>query len=67
MEIFSRVYMELKTGKKLYLVAGVGKSCKWGDKENAIWFDTEKEALDFCNGYFKNFRDFKVENFEYSI
>ena len=74
-EAFYKVIMKTKTGKKLYLREHTwyGKNakkinCSWEfTPENALWFETEKQALDFCKDYFKNFTKYEIEYFEVYI
>lgn len=72
-EIFYRVIMKTKTGKKLYLICtniypNDKVRCTWEfDDENAIWFDTDTQAEKFCKMYFKNFNEYEIEEFEYCI
>ncbi len=62
--IFFRIITRTQSGKKLYLKAGVGKSCKWDfNKNEAIWFDTLNQAEKFADTYFKNFRNYIIEEF----
>lgn len=64
-EIFYRVTMTTYNGKKLYLKADT-INCTWEfSNKDAIWFETEKEAKEFCNKYFKNFKNYEIEEFEY--
>ena len=53
----------------MYLKAGkTTNSCEWTfDKDESIWFETEQQAEKFGNDYFKTFKNWKVENFSYSI
>ena len=68
LEDFWRVIMKTKTGLKLYLKAGKGNSCSWDkDWSDAIWFQTENDAKNFCKNYFKNFKNYEIENFKYMI
>ena len=32
----------------------------WTNKYNAIYFSTEKNALEFAKNYFKNYKDYKI-------
>lgn len=71
-EYFYRIVMNTLSGRKLYLKAGkyIGDkmNCEWEfTNENAIWFDTPKEAEDFAKDYFKNFKGYKIEEFSYII
>ena len=71
-EYFYRIVMNTLSGKKLYLKAGkcIGDkmNCEWEfTNENAIWFDTHKEAENFAKDYFKNFKEYKIEEFSYII
>ena len=62
--IFYRITMNTYNNKKLYLKASIGNSCEWTfNKEEAIWFETIKEAEEFCNNYFKNFNKYEIEGF----
>ncbi len=73
-DIFYRITMKTKGGKKLYLCENswYGKNgekinCRWEfTKANALWFETEKDAQDFCKDYFKNFTNYEIENFVYA-
>lgn len=66
------ITMETKNGKKLYLAEDkwVGKNkekivCKWTfDKNEALGFETEKDAKNFANEYFKNFTNYSLEWWE---
>lgn len=62
MEEFIVVTMESKSRHTLYMESGRGNACKWtGDVENAIWFNTSREAQEFCDKYFKKFKDYKLD------
>ena len=62
--IFYRITMNTYNNKKLYLKASIGNSCEWTfNKEEAIWFETDKEAKEFCDIYFKNFNKYEIEGF----
>ena len=62
--IFYRITMNTYNNKKLYLKASIGNSCEWTfNKEEAIWFETDKEAKEFCDTYFKNFNKYEIEGF----
>lgn len=64
-EYFSIITMKTKTGKILYAKAGHGKSIEWTfDKKDAIWFQSEADAKNFCKEYFKNFKDYEIQNIE---
>ena len=64
-DIFYRITMKTKGGKKLYLCENF--NCKWEfTKANVLWFETEKDAQDFCKDYFKNFTNYEIENFVYA-
>lgn len=75
LETFYRIIMRTYNGKKLYLKENkwYGKNeeninCSWDfDSSNAIWFENEKEANNFCKSYFKNFKGYEIEEFEYYI
>ena len=61
---YYRIIMKTYDGKKLYLKDGVGKSCEWTfNKQEALWFETNKEAEDFAKQYFKNFSNYEIEDF----
>lgn len=61
-DLFYVVTMKTRTDKTLYLASDYGDSCKWiFDKDEAIWFETYSEAKDFCEKYFKDFRDYIIE------
>ena len=70
---FYRIVMKTSAGKKLYLCENhwYGHNeekinCKWEfSTENALWFETEKDAQKFCNGYFKNFKNYEIEVFSH--
>jgi hypothetical protein len=72
-DVFYRVTMKTKGGKKLYLCENswYGKNaekinCKWEfTKANALWFETKREAERFCKEYFKNFDNYEIEDFIY--
>lgn len=66
--LFSIIFMKLNNGKRLYLKASHTNKCEWTyDKEKAIWFNTDKEAMDFCKHYFKNFKEYELETISYNI
>ena len=74
LEIFYRVIMRTNTGRKLYLrctdmYANNEKVlCAWEfSNENAIWFNTDTEAERFCKMYFKNFKNYEIEEFKVYI
>lgn len=63
-EVFFRITMKTQSGKKLYLKAGTGKSCKWDfNKNEAIWFETLNQTKNFADTYFKNFKNYNIEEF----
>lgn len=70
-DLFFRVIMKTRNGKKLYLCedSWYGKNaekikCKWEfSSVNALWFETEENAQDFCKEYFKNFDRYEIEDF----
>lgn len=65
---FVVIYSKTKKNKKIYLQADKGESCKWTFLKNeAIWFETEQQAEQFGNHYFKNFKNWNLESFTYSI
>ena len=65
---FCVIFMRNKNGKKMYLKCGKGNSMDWDFSRNeGCWFDTEKQAIEFANKYFKNFTKWQIEKFEYSI
>lgn len=66
-DIFYVVTMKTCNNKKLYLACDIGNSCKWiFDKSEACWYNTYKEAEDFCKSYFKNFKNYIIESFNYN-
>ena len=67
-EIFYEITMNTKGGKPLHLAADNGNSCKWVfDRTNSIWFNTLEEAQKFAKQYFKNFKNYNIEEFCYFI
>lgn len=64
------IKMQTKEGKNLYLAEDklIGKNkkkllCKWTfDKNEALGFETEKQANDFAKDYFKNFKNWEFDN-----
>jgi hypothetical protein len=66
--------MITKGGKKLYLQHDkdiiknkkvVKEIFKWSfDRSEATWFEDYERADDFCKGYFKNFTDYNIEEFD---
>ncbi len=73
LEIFYRIIMKTKAGRKLYLKCtnifsnGIIK-CEWDfSSEDVIWFETDTQAEKFCAMYFKNFKDYEIEEFKYYI
>lgn len=69
MEQFFVICMKIRNNVTLYLGADestYNNHKKWFKSRNeAIWFETEKEADDFCKSYFKNFKDYFVQSFMY--
>jgi len=60
------ITMNTKNGKKIYLKEGIGNSYEWTfDREQAIWFEFEDKAKEFANSYFKSFKNWFVEDFDY--
>ena len=58
------VTMITKNNKKLYFT-DKGNGYGWTFyKSNALWFDTETNAQDFCKNYFKNFSKYNFEKLE---
>lgn len=67
-DLFSRIIMKTRDGRKLYLKDGIGNSKEWTfNLEEAIWFDTRSEAEKFAKGYFKSFKNYEIEDFEYTF
>ena len=67
MEIFYRVTMKTKAGKKLYLSMWDGNP-KWTfDFDEACYWDTEEMAKKFCGRWFKSFSDWLVEKVSVNI
>lgn len=65
---FILLTMKTKNGKKLYLKEGKGKSFEWTfDKKQALWFCTLEEIKEFADNYFKNFKNYSFEDFDYYI
>lgn len=62
MEDFSVITMLTKTDKKLYLEMINGKSVWTFKKNDACYFDTEKEAVKFAKKWFKHFKGWSVES-----
>lgn len=63
MEIFYVIVMKLRNGHKMYLGCGEreGLNMIWTNKDEACWFNTDKEAKDFAENYFINFKDYSIE------
>lgn len=53
--------IKLSEGKNVYLQAE-GKGYKWSSRDNAIWFNTEEDAREFAEGYFKDYDTWKIES-----
>lgn len=55
------IKMVTSEGLNLYFEEREGKF-KWTKyRNNCIWFSTEKDAEDFCKGYFTNYKDWIIE------
>ena len=68
MWIFYVIVMINKKGKKMYLKCGNGNAMEWSyDKNQGCWYDTQKEAIEFAERYFKNFNAWKIEEIEYTM
>lgn len=53
---FYVISMKTHKGSTIYVGEGKGNSVNWVfDINEAIWYETEKEAEEFANRYFKNF------------
>lgn len=62
--IFYRITMKTYDNKKLYLKASIGNSCEWTfNRQDAIWFESDKDAQEFASKYFKNFSNYEIEQF----
>lgn len=62
---FYTLTMKTYNNKTLYLKSGIGNGCEWTfNKQEAIWFETDKEAIEFAKQYFKNFDKYQVEGLE---
>ena len=60
------ITMESRTGATLYLGADVGDKCTWiFKKDDAIWFETETEAITFAESYFKTFKNYRIDTVYY--
>ena len=65
--IFYAIVMKTKTDKKIYLKEGKNNNYEWTfDRDECIWFETDTQAKEFSNNYFKNFKNWFVEKFEYN-
>ena len=65
---FFRITMQTKTNKKLFLMANDFYTCKWTfNKTECIWFETLNECINFCNSYFKKFKNYHIEKFIYNV
>ena len=61
-------YVIAMNNKKLYLgCTEKEKAMKWTNLEEACWFNTYSEAEKFAQNYFKNFKNYFVYSFNYSI
>lgn len=52
---------------KVYLGADStnDKRMIWTTKDESVWFESEKDAKDFAEHYFKNFKNYNIENLCY--
>lgn len=74
-ESFYRIIMRAKSGKKLYLKEDhwYGKNyekinCAWSPtSQECLWFETEKDAKEFAEKYFTNFKNYEIEGFDYAM
>lgn len=66
-EIFYVIIMKTKNGHKLYLGCGNGLGMVWTNKEESCWFNTDKEAKDFAENYFLNFKNYEIEEITYNL
>ena len=55
------VTMLTKTGKVVYLSMCDGKPTWTFNKSDACWWDTVPMAENFCKSWFKNFKDWRIE------
>ena len=61
MELFYVITMYSKRGKRLFLESIDGKFVWTFKKDDAIHFDTDKEAEKFAKGWFKKFNEWEIE------
>lgn len=66
---FTTIYLKSRKGVNLYLGIDDSNGNKiWvKNKNEAIFFDNEKEAADFGRNYFKRFNDWKLSSHEQVI
>lgn len=61
MNEFFIVCMQTKTRKNIYLMTNGIDNFEWTfKKQDAVFFNTEKEATKFCRNYFKNCTKWKI-------
>lgn len=61
-------YVVNMIGKKLYLgCTNNVHSMKWTTLDDACWFNTYSEAERFAKDYFKNFKNYQIYSFSYSM
>lgn len=66
-EQFSLISMQTKNGKTIYL-GEQGNSLGWTfDYNEALWFNTNDEAERFARDYFKNFKNWKIKEIDYTF
>lgn len=66
MDIFYIICMKCRNNHIAYLAEGKGNASNWiFNKSEAYWFETEKEAREYANIYFKNFKDWFIEELTY--
>lgn len=69
-DTFYLVAMTTKNGKTLYLKASDGYSnqFEWTfDLQEGMWFPTEYETEQFAKKYFKNFKNWFIKEYEFSM
>ena len=67
MEDFYIITMKTNKDKKLYLSVWDGKPEWTFNKSKACFWDFEDQALDFAKRWFKNFKDWEVEEVRVNI
>lgn len=67
MENFYMITIKTKNGKKLFLSVWNGKPEWTFNKNLACFWDFDDKALDFAKRWFKNFKDWKVEEVKVNV